>query len=174
MNEFREIWLVDFAYSRPAGERPRPLSVVAREFRTARLALIKQESPPYSVGPESLFVTYDAPAALGCHLALGWPLPARILDLHAEFRCLTSGLLEPGDYTLQDALTYFKLLSAGPENRVEDLAKLLSAMLPRIDLPRAVQIRGRYTAAVARMEATGIPIDVESLNRIRNGWNIIR
>ena len=43
-------------------------------------------SPPYPTGPGSLFVAYYASAELGCHLALGWPLPARVLDLYAEFK----------------------------------------------------------------------------------------
>ena len=42
--------------------------------------------PPYPIGPDVLFVAYFASAELGCHLALGWPLPARVLDLYAEFR----------------------------------------------------------------------------------------
>ena len=39
-----------------------------------------------------LFVAYYASAELGCFLALGWPMPARILDLFAEFRATTNGL----------------------------------------------------------------------------------
>ena len=46
------------------------------------------------------------------------------------------------------------------ESDVLALAKLLPAMLPELDLPRAVACRGRYMAAVARMEWAGVPIDV--------------
>jgi DNA polymerase-1 len=35
-------------------------------------------------------------------------------------------------------------------------------------------LRGRYTAAVARMEATGVPIDVGLLGRIRSRWDAIK
>jgi hypothetical protein len=75
---------------------------VARELRTGRLERVwladdPPARPPYGTDPESLFVAYYASAELGCHLALGWPMPTRILDLYAEFRCLTSGLaLPPG------------------------------------------------------------------------------
>ena len=51
---------------------------------------------------------------------------------------------------------------------VEALGRLLPAMLPELDLPRAI-LRGRYMAAIARMEAAGIPVDVETLNRLRAG-----
>lgn len=35
-------------------------------------------------------------------------------------------------------------------------------------------LRGRYTAAVARIERTGVPIDVETLTAIRDGWERIK
>jgi DNA polymerase-1 len=55
------------------------------------------------------------------------------------------------------------------ESDVEALERLLPAMLPRIDLPRAL-LRGRYMAAAAVMEHNGTPIDVEMLERLREGW----
>src|SRR5262249_43127172 len=48
--------------------------------------------------------------------------------------------------------------------------RLLPAMLPTIDLPRAL-LRGRYMAAAARMEWTGVPIDVETLDHLRENWD---
>ena len=57
--------------------------------------------PDAAAGPETLFIAYETPAALGCHLALRWPLPGHVLDLHAEFRWLTSGLPGPGDHDLR-------------------------------------------------------------------------
>src|SRR5262245_54859417 len=94
---YRHVWCVDFEFHAPAGERPEPLCMVARELNTGRLERLWLEDdpptrPPYDTGPRSLFVAYYASAELGCHLALGWHMPARILDLSAEFRCLTSGL----------------------------------------------------------------------------------
>ena len=53
---------------------------------------------------------------------------------------------------------------------VDALARLLPSMLPGIDLPRAL-LRGRYMAAVANMEFTGIPIDTESLGLFRRNWD---
>ena len=54
-----------------------------------------------------MFVAYYASAELGCHLALGWPMPARILDLYAEFRCRTSGVATPCGSGLLGALAFF-------------------------------------------------------------------
>jgi DNA polymerase I len=101
LSTFREVWLVDFEFQAPPGERPRPVCMVARELRTGRLIrlwrdnLIALRSPPFDCGPESLFVAYYASAELGCFLALSWPMPACILDLYAEHRCATNGLPTP-------------------------------------------------------------------------------
>src|SRR5215469_232043 len=93
-SQFREIWLVDFEFefggSREQGELPRPLCLVAREFGSGRI--VRQwwsefgPQPPYPTDPGVLFVAYYASAELGCHLALSWPMPARILDLYVEHR----------------------------------------------------------------------------------------
>jgi hypothetical protein len=50
---------------------------------------------------------------------------------------------------------------------------LLPAMLSTIDLPRAL-LRGRYMAAVASMEAHGVPVDVASLEALQNHWGRIK
>jgi hypothetical protein len=55
------------------------------------------------------------------------------------------------------------------QSDVDALVKLLPVMLPFVDLPRAL-LRGRYMAAAACMEHTGIPIDVECLDRLRESW----
>ena len=36
-DQFREIWLVDFEFTCPPGERPLPLCLVGREFRSGEL-----------------------------------------------------------------------------------------------------------------------------------------
>src|SRR5262249_13259601 len=56
---------------------------------------------------------------------------------------------------------------------VDALAKLLPKLLPRIDFPRAL-LRGRYMAAAARIEWNGIPIDTDTLDRLRAGWGDIQ
>lgn len=204
---YREIWLADFEFRAPSGERPEPLCLVAREWRTGRTirrwadALSADFLPPFNVGPDSLFVAYYASAELGCFRALGWPMPARILDLFVEFRCLTNGLGTPCGNGLLGALAYFGLdgidaaekdsmrnlaLRGQPygdaekaalldycESDVLALARLLPAMLPKIDLPRAL-LRGRYMAAAAAIEHIGVPIDVEVLHRLLAGWDRIK
>jgi hypothetical protein len=200
------VWLCDFEFHSPPGERPVPLCCVARELFTGRVVRLwltddAPAHPPFGIGPDSLFVAYYASAELGCFLALGWPMPLRILDLYAEFRCLTSGLSVPGGRGLLGALTAFGLdgmaavekeamrqlaVRGGPytdaersalldycQEDVDALARLLPAMLPHIDMGRAL-LRGRYTAAVARMEWAGVPVDVQTLSRLRENWGRIK
>jgi DNA polymerase I len=157
--------------------------------------------PPYARGPDVLFIAFYASADLGCYRVLGWPMPERIVDPFIEFRDRTNGLPVPAGSGLLGALTYFGLDAMGATEKkemqeaigngtwegrytpdvildyceadVEALKRLLSAMLPNIDLPRAL-LRGRYMAAAAAMEHAGTPIDVETLERLRAGWTAIQ
>jgi hypothetical protein len=203
LDDFREVWLVDGAAPGPPGERASPACLAARELRSGRVVRLDRDAlpghprPPYATDDESLLVAFGAPIPLGAHLALGWPLPARVLDLRVEFRNRTNGLGTPHGSDLFGALAWYSLDAApglgrpelrdlrargGPptvaelgtllhacEARVAALAGLLRAMLPEVDLGRAL-LRGRYTAAVARMELVGVPIDVPILRRLRAGW----
>ena len=56
---------------------------------------------------------------------------------------------------------------------VDALTRLLPAMIDDIDLPRAL-LRGRYIAAAARIEWTGVPIDTEKLALLRTTWETIK
>jgi hypothetical protein len=203
---YRDVWGVDFEFHAPSGERPQPLCLVARELRSGALSRRwladgAPAAPPYDTGPESLFIAYYSSVEWSCHLALDWPLPVRILDLYAEFRCLTCGLPTPCGSSLLGALAYFGLdglgaaakegmrqlaMRGGPysdaerlalldycQSDVDALARLLPAMLARLDLPRAV-LRGRYMGAAARMEWNGVPLDVDTLTRLRDGWQRIK
>lgn len=153
--------------------------------------------PPHAVGDDVLFVAYFASAELGCYRALGWPMPTRVLDLYVEFRNLTNGLPTVAGAGLLGALTHFGLdcIDATEKKDIQvaigtgtwpshytlteildycqtdiiALERLLPMMLPTIDLPRAL-LRGRYMNAVALMEWFGIPVDVDTLIRLRDGW----
>jgi DNA polymerase I len=205
MLPYREIVLVDFEFVAQPGERPEPVCLVAKLLRSERTIRLRRDqfesSPPYPVDANTLFVAYYASAELGCHRALGWPMPARILDLFTEFRDRTNGLTTPAGAGLLGALTYFGLDAMGAAEKdemralvmrggpwssdewerildycnedVEALERLLPAMLPRIDLPHAL-LRGRYMAAASSMEHAGVPIDLETLRSLREYWSDIQ
>ncbi|GAF99817.1 unnamed protein product, partial [marine sediment metagenome] len=198
---------MDFEFSQPPGERPAVVCMVAREYgagRTIRVwadKLAEMASPPFPIAADSLFVAYYASAELSCFLALGWPMPVRVLDLFTEFRCLTNGRPTVAGNGLLGALAHFGLDAieaaekeemrelaqrGGPytqaerqslldycETDVVALARLLPVMLPRIDLPRAL-LRGRYWAALAHMEWNGVPIDAPTLEALRTNWEALK
>src|SRR4051812_22741365 len=89
---YGQIWAVDFEFSAEGGNRPVPRCLVARKLRSGRTVrvwedeLLRMRKPPYPTDANTLFVAYYASAEIGCHLALGWPVPARILDLFVEWR----------------------------------------------------------------------------------------
>jgi hypothetical protein len=84
--------------------------LVARELVTGRLLRLWADElgrhPPFRVDDEVLFVAYYASAEVGCFLALGWPVPARVLDLYAEFRNETNGFPLPAGRGLLGALAW--------------------------------------------------------------------
>jgi hypothetical protein len=207
LRHFSEVWALDFEFGAPPGARPQPRCLVARELRTRRLVLqwldggSAPPAPPYATGPDTLLVAYYASAEWGCHLALDWPMPLRVLDLFTEFRNLTNGRPPPHGAGLLGALMWHGLdamgaaekqqmrdlaLCGGPytpaersallaycQEDVDALARLLPRMLPRIDLPRAL-LRGRYTVAAARMEWAGVPLDVLALDDLCQNWGRIK
>jgi hypothetical protein len=121
---YREIWCLDFEFRAPDGERPEPHCMVARELRSGReLRLWRDEleygRPPFRLDDEVLFVAYYASAELGCFLALGWPMPARVLDLYVEFRATTNGLRTPCGSGLLGALAYYGLDSMVADEKEE-------------------------------------------------------
>ncbi|MBZ5499136.1 MAG: DNA polymerase I [Acidobacteriia bacterium] len=113
--DYREVWIVDFEFAAPAGERPAPICMVAwdivsgRKIRLWQDDLEKLEAPPYPITGDCLMVAYYASAEIGCHLALGWAAPINILDLYVEFRCTTNGRETPRGRGLLGALAWFGL-----------------------------------------------------------------
>jgi hypothetical protein len=205
---FDEVWLFDFEYSVEPGGTPVPVCLVAKEVRSGKLVRLFQNefsrAPPYRTDARVLFVSYYTIGDISCHLSLGWPLPARILDLYAEFRVLLNPERPAAGWGLLAALAYHGLdameavekdqmrqlaLRGGPytpaertalldycQEDVDALARLLSRMLPAIlqrSLGQAL-LRGRAMAALGAVERNGVPIDVETLAKLRAGWPAIQ
>ena len=206
LHRFQSVWFVDFEFYAPTGSQPQPLCLVAQELYSGTVVRrwldgSVQTAPPYPTDRNSLFVSFFASAEIGCHLARGWPVPARILDLYVEFRNLTNGKSTPCGRGLLGALSWFGLPGIGADDKsalrqlaqrggpyttdergrllgycysdVRALRQLFEVMRDQIDLPRAL-LRGRYMAATARMEQRGIPIDSATLNELQRQWSTIQ
>jgi DNA polymerase-1 len=122
---FSEIWCVDFEFypgtglanGGREGDAATVLCVVARELRSGRLVRKWQGElgpvPPYNIRADALFIAFMNSAEFGCHIALGWGMPACSLDAYIEFRHLTNdGAAKAADrgkgfHSLAGALRYF-------------------------------------------------------------------
>jgi len=204
------IYLVDFEFH-PAhgreGNLPEPVCMVVREWPSGRTErywqayLHQMAVAPFPTGEKALCVAYFASAEMDCFHVLGWARPTNLLDLFAEFRCLTNGLSPANGSGLLGALLYYGLpglggeqkdamrdlvLRGGPwsseeqqwildycETDVVALDQLLAAMEHEIDWPRAL-LRGRYMQAVSCMQMNGIPLDVEVLELLQSEWSAIQ
>lgn len=79
MSVFRQTVVIDFEYEIEAGNLPNVLCMVAyvldeflRHVRTIRLWRGEFGStPPFDIGPDSLFVAYSAWAEMVCFLVVG-------------------------------------------------------------------------------------------------------
>ena len=159
--------------------------------------LRQMPAAPFPTGDKALCVAYYAAAEMDCFQVLGWPHPAHVLDLFAEFRCLTNGLRLAHGRGLLGALMHYGLPTIGGEQKdamrdlvltggpwgeaerlaildycdsdVVALAHLLSAMQDQLDWPRAL-LRGRYMRSVSRIQMNGVPLDSDVLGRLQARW----
>jgi hypothetical protein len=98
---FTTIAVVDFEYEVDDGELPKPLCMVAhvlnenlQHVRTIRMWRGEfGKTPPFDIGPDSLFVAYSAWAEMTCFMVLGWKFPEHIFDLHTNYLAASNVLL---------------------------------------------------------------------------------
>ena len=207
---YSAIWVLDFEFIARDGETPKVVCLVAHDLVTGRWIRIWHGEfgpPPFSLGPESLFVAFSASAEWSCFLALGWPMPQRCIDLGPEFIRTNNGRIDGKLFpSLIAAASHFKIAvtSAAEKETMRDLiigggpwtdsqqkeifdycatdvrmtADLFQAMrhelLKNDNTLGGALLRGRYTCAVARMERYGIPIDIETLDRIDKHWDALK
>lgn len=207
MNGFNKfpggIWLID-CLSIPLegmeGNTKDPLCMAGLNILTGESIRLWQDQlqmlkmPPFPTDKSVLIVAYEASDKLGLFIQLGWPQPQNILDIYAEFRCLTNGTRPRHGNSLNGALLHFGL--GGFEEQKNDiryqakletlrnglkdqdlvdrclshvyaLGRLWEIMKNHIDLPRAL-LRGEYTWTVAKMESVGVPIDIALLTEINS------
>lgn len=202
--------LLDFEFRPQGGIEGNPVEVicmVALDHRTGQYfrywstELYQMEAPPFEITESTVLVAYFASAELSCFEALRWEAPENVLDLYAEFRNLTNGLILPDGKSLLGALKYFGIkgidlemkdhmrslaLRGGPyedgekeslldycQTDVDALSPLLLTMGAYIDFPRAL-LRGQYNTALAKMESLGSPIDYPTYKGLCQHWDAIK
>jgi DNA polymerase-1 len=108
---FTQYAVADFEYETSSGgvlfPICKPLCLVVhlldenlRHTRTIRLwreQLLAARTVPFDIGSDTLLVAYSAWAELTCFIALGWPFPCHVLDLHTSY-LYVSNILDPFDF----------------------------------------------------------------------------
>lgn len=189
-SSFSSIWFVICGVLLRPGESLTPVYVAAATaekpnqcWQVALPELLDCANPPYPTGPDCLLVTISANELVGCHLALGWPLPERILDLTIEFRNAINGRRPPCGVDLVGALVWHGLPAAdgldrstspvAVSRRLTAVYRLFQATQSNSNLEHAL-LRGRYMVAVARMERVGVPIDHQTAKLLATSWPRLR
>jgi hypothetical protein len=176
------------------GERPHVICLAYKIDDGSTHALWENElgpSPPYPIGDDSAFVCFTQ-AELTCHLAKGWPLPARVIDLNCELRWMSNGLklpsghgllgfcrwlgLDIGDAVAKDAIRD-RIMLGSPFSLAEiamilrycgsdvDVTAELFVKVLYINVDRALH-RGEFSKVSALMEHRGVLINGSLFRRI--------
>ncbi len=103
-NHFTTIAVCDFEYEVADGELPNVLCMVTHvlDENLRHVRTIRQwrgefgATPPFDIGPNTLFVAYSAWAEMTCFMVLGWKFPEHIFDLHTAYLA-ASNILRPYD-----------------------------------------------------------------------------
>ncbi len=101
---FSSIVVADFEYEIMPGGLPYVLCMVAYvlDENLQHVRTIRQwqgefgTTPPFDVGPDTLFVAYSAWAEMTCFQVLGWQFPVHIYDQHTAYLA-ASNILSPYD-----------------------------------------------------------------------------
>jgi len=87
--------------------------MVAKELRSGRTIKLWTDQlgsyPPFPINQDTLFVAYMASAELNCFGVLGWKMPARILDLYVEYRCIRCWYISGNTSGLLSALSHYDI-----------------------------------------------------------------
>ena len=98
---FTNVVVGDFEYEVTDGDLPNVLCMVVhvlnenlqhvRTIRTWRGEF--GSTPPFDIGPDTLFVAYSAWAEMTCFMTLGWQFPEHVFDQHTAYLAASNILL---------------------------------------------------------------------------------
>jgi DNA polymerase-1 len=197
----RRFFLADAEYRQVNGEHHDVHCVSYKRWGDSKVTNVWTRdgaTQPYDA-ERDILVCYNAAAELNAFRALGWAEFRNVLDLYVEHRVEANNTRI--GYRLIDALSFHGLHSIGSAEKtamrdlairgapfteaerqalmaycatdVDALEALLPAMSPSIDVDRALW-RGRYMAASAEMEWSGLPVDLDTYRRVKERWPDIK
>ena len=110
-----------FEFISKPGERPDVVCLCAKELRTGRTLRLWRNQlgavPPYRVDAKCVVRVLRGQCRMRLPPSLGWPLPARVLDLSPEFRNHINGRPTPEGKGLIGALAHFGIDAIGTKHK---------------------------------------------------------
>jgi hypothetical protein len=128
LDRYRSVWVIDTEFQQPDGEPNIPVCLCAEELHSGRRLEFFFDRPhpnPFDY-TDSLFVCYNAAAEWKTFIALGWDLPASVLDLYFEYLNRINGVWRGGQCLrkvgtgLVDALAEFGEDALSHEEKQEE------------------------------------------------------
>lgn len=131
------VFVFDFEYHAPPGYRPLPLCWVVHNLLTRErfpqwLYGADSGRCPFPTGSKTLWIGYGLTGDFECFIALNWPMPDDVIDLHVEhFAQVNDGT----DRTLKnrkllEVLDYYGIESVGTETKEAGRAVPIRGPLP--------------------------------------------
>jgi DNA polymerase I len=125
LRQYRHAWTLDFEYEATHHVLPVPVAMVVVDVITGRTIKLGQGEMgvcPFSCDTGEVFIAFQAGAEASCFLALGWTLPPHWIDLYAEARRLSNGLMVTGNGLLHVMARYgLPVRDAGHKKAMQSL-----------------------------------------------------
>jgi hypothetical protein len=123
--------------------------------------------------PEIKQRLYDRPNPVSASLINGAKLYG-VATIESDEKTAARNLIIYRRYTDADREFLLDYCESDVVTTAELYRRMFYELTASPEVWNGVLLRGRYTAALARMELTGIPIDMESLNLAKKHWSTIK
>ena len=204
--DFPQVWTIDFRISDAVALYAwwRESCIPRANWKYWRDDLLRMREAPFPADGRTVVITFAAWAEMECFQILGWPQPKHVIDLYAEHRVQTNGVLRPSKDRRDNLLTAARIRGLDPMDTQEKRA-MVELILSKDDftpeeierilhyctedvriteqlllkmLPRLdvsrALWRGQYGWPVAATQRNAVPLDVPLQQRFVTHWDSIK
>jgi DNA polymerase I len=198
------MFFLDIEFQKGTGTLPVPLLAVSYCSKTNEYVRydLKSHSDVKllkdALSEDIALCAFYLPAEISCLMALGIPVPEKLIDLYVEYKCFMNGSVLK--FSLLEAALQFGIetISEDEKKRLRQIAidgpisndeqeelynycqedgrvlkDLFKKMEAGIDWPRAF-LRGKYMHIITKIEFRGTPLDMELYSKLQFNWKRIR
>ncbi|MFU2207720.1 DNA polymerase [Solidesulfovibrio sp. C21] len=204
IEKYKSIYFISFQYTKESGENVKPKFLVVFEYNSKNLKQYNENDlnnlieHPFNDYETSIFLMAYAYNDVSCFLELGWSIPHYIIDVYSEWRVFTNSNITNSSDTIWDResksidLNYYFgatssilskdcniecekyfIMSEKSCKIVEKVMYFYEFYKNKLILNQAL-FRGEYIVCLSEIERRGIPIDSNTLIRLREKWETIK